>query len=99
MGTRFKGGQITRPRSIDRTRMAAIASLPREGRVQRAVRRCFIASDGAPRCAADLLRWAYPELEHYKRWHRWSVRRAVLRYAVPIGRANTRGRPIIWSIR
>jgi hypothetical protein len=79
--------------------MAAIASLPREGRIHRAVRRCFIAGDGAPRCAADLLRWAYPELDHYKHWHRWSVRRALLRYAVPIARANTRGRPIIWSAR
>jgi hypothetical protein len=52
----------------------------------RQVRRCFIANDGKPRCAADLLRWAYPELDHYKHWHRWSVRRALLRYAVPIGR-------------
>lgn len=32
----------------DRARMLVIAALPREGRVQRAIRRCFIAGNGRP---------------------------------------------------
>jgi hypothetical protein len=44
--------------------MLVIAALPREGRVQRAIRRCFIAGNGRPRSSADFLRWAYPKLDH-----------------------------------
>ena len=76
-----------------------IASRPREGRVMRQVTRCFIAGSGKPRCSVDFLRWAYPELEHFKHWHRWSVRRALLRYAIPIGRGAGPGTPVIWIPR
>jgi hypothetical protein len=69
----------------DRARMLVIAALPREGRVQRAIRRCFIAGNGGPRSSADFLRWAYPKLDHYQGWHRWSVRRALLKCAIPVG--------------
>ena len=63
----------------------------------RQVRRCFIAGNGKPRTMSELVRWAYPGLEHFKHWHRWSVRRALLRYAECIGRSSRGvGRPGIW---
>jgi hypothetical protein len=80
----------------NRQRLLALASLPREGRVVRQVRRCFIARGAQPLCVGDLLPWVYPQLDRFKHWHRWSVRRALLRYAVPIGRSHARGRPVIW---
>jgi hypothetical protein len=76
-----------------------IARLPREGHVQRAVRRCFIAGNGRPRSSADFLRWAFPKLGRYQGWHRWSVKRALLKYAVPIGRGSSQGCPVIWQPR
>ena len=76
--------------------MTVIASLPREGRVMRQVRRCFVARGAKPLCMGDLLHWVYPRITHAQHWHRWSIRRALLRYAVPIGRRDTRGRPVIW---
>ena len=73
-----------------------IASRPREGRIQRQIRRAFIAR-ARPLTMSELLPWAYPKLDHFKHWHRWSVRRALLRYAVPIGRSTKgRGLPGIW---
>jgi hypothetical protein len=44
--------------------------------------------------------WIYPQLDRFKHWHRWSARRALMRYAVPIGRSETgRGLPVIWAPR
>jgi hypothetical protein len=88
-----------RRRPPTRDRMLVIASLPREGRVQRQIRRRLIAANGRPLCSTDFLSWAYPHLERFKRWHRQSCRRALLRYAVPIGRAGGRGTPVIWAPR
>jgi hypothetical protein len=68
-----------RRRSIARARASFIASLQREGRVMRQVRRCFIAGGGKPRSMSELVAWAFPELKRFKHWHRWSVRRALLR--------------------
>jgi hypothetical protein len=65
----------------------------------RQVRRCFVAHNAKPLCVGDLLPWIYPWLDHFEHWHRWSARRALLRYAIPLGRADTRGRPIIWLPR
>jgi len=87
----------TRRSRIDRAREAFNASLPREGRVMRQIRRCFVVADGRPLCVGDLLPRVYPHLDRYKHWHRWSCRRALLRYAVPVGRADAQGRPIIWA--
>jgi hypothetical protein len=88
-----------RTRSRGRAHMIAIAAGPRRGRVQRQVRRCFIAGGGKPRTMNELVRWAYPELERFECWHRWSVRRALLGFAKPIGRSSIgRGAPGIWAI-
>jgi hypothetical protein len=82
-----------------RAYMLAIASGPREGRVMRQVRRAFVANGGKPLRSTDFLAWAYPQLERFKDWHRWSCRRALLHYAVPIGRSRGRGSPVIWAPR
>jgi hypothetical protein len=86
-----------RSRYPDRRWALVIAARPREGRIQRAVRRCFVAGSGKPRCSADFLRWAYPRLDRYQGWQRWSVRRALLKYAIPVGRGSGRGCPVIWA--
>jgi transposase len=67
----------------------------RPGRVMRQVRRCFVAAGAKPLCVGDLLPWIYPRLDRFKHWHRWSARRALLRYAVPLGRSDKRGRPVM----
>src|SRR5262245_24827918 len=88
-----------RHRFTDSTAQSAIASMPREGRVMRQVRRAFVAA-GKPLCIGDVLPWIYPQLDRFKHWHRWSARRALLRYAVPIGHSETgRGLPVIWAPR
>jgi hypothetical protein len=48
----------------------------------------------------ELLEYAYCKLERHECWHRWSVRRALIRLgAVQLGRSPTgRGRPGIWSL-
>lgn len=88
-----------RRRPPDRAQMIALASLPHEGRVMRQVRRAFVASGMEPLCMGDFLAWTYPSLERFKHWHRWSVRRALLRYATPIGRSRKQGCPVIWAPR
>jgi hypothetical protein len=70
--------------------------MPREGRVMRQVRRAFIAAGGEPLCIGDVLPWVYPRVDRFEHWRRWSVRRALLRYAVPIGRSGGSGRPVVW---
>lgn len=97
LGTRTR---TPRQRSIARARQSFVASMPREGRVMRQVRRAFSATDNKPLCIGDVLPWIYPQLDRFKHWHRWSARRALLRYAMPIGRSETRrGLPVIWAIR
>ncbi len=64
------------------------------GRVQRQVRRAFIASAGEPLRIGQLLRWCYPRQARFKRWHRNSVRRAARRFAQPIDR-DSRG--VVWA--
>jgi hypothetical protein len=63
----------------------------------RQVRRCFVAAGGNPRSTSQIMPWVFPELDRFKHWHRWSARRALLRYAVPIGRSCGPGRPVIWQ--
>lgn len=68
-----------------RQQMTVIASQPREGRVMRT----GVWRYGQQNIAAlvgDLLPWIYPWLDHFEHWHRWSARRALLRYAIPLGR-------------
>jgi len=73
-----------RPRPVDRNRMCVIAALPREGKIQRQIRRCFIAHSGQHK-TRDLLNWAFPT-QPRQHWHYWSIYRAAPRYAVRVGR-------------
>jgi hypothetical protein len=87
-----------RPRR-GRARMIVIAALPREGAIARQCRRCFVANDFGPVSSALLRQWAYPG-QPRKHWHHWSIVRSLRRLgAHPIGRANGRGRPVIWAIK
>jgi hypothetical protein len=65
----------------------------------RQVRRRLIAADGLPLCTGEFLAWAYPHVERFKHWHRHNCRRALLRYAMPLGRGEGQGRPVIWAAR
>ena len=65
----------------------------------RQVRRRLIAAAGLPLCTGEFLAWAYPHVERFKHWHRHNCRRALLRYATPIGRSRGRGSPVIWAPR
>jgi hypothetical protein len=92
-------GRYQRARSRGRPKYLVVASDSREGRVRRQIRRCFIAGGGKPRTMTEFLKWAYPRLDHFECWHRWSVRRALLKIAKPIGRSSVgRGAPGIWAI-
>ena len=65
-----------RRRYAARPHMIAIAALRAgHGRIQRQCRRCLIAHNGAA-SIRTLRAWAYPG-EPCKRWHRWSIVRAL----------------------
>jgi hypothetical protein len=81
-----------------REHLRAIASRNRAGRILRAVRRCFIVSQGEPILSADVLLRAYPRLKCFLRGHRRAAWRALVREAEPIARCRFgRGRPYLWA--
>ena len=49
------------------------AGKPRLGRVQRQVRRAFVAAGAQPLTIAELLPFCFPRADSYARWMRWSV--------------------------
>ena len=72
-----------RARSRSRAHMTVIAALPREVRVQRAIRRSFIALE-RPLTSGELCERCFgPIREH---WHFKSIYRAAPRHAVKVGR-------------
>lgn len=85
--------------SIDKALAAFNPSLPRVGRVERQVKRAFIANDFRPLTMSEIWPRVYPGIKRAKHWHRWDVRQALLKIAKPIGRSPTgRGRPGIWAL-
>lgn len=58
------------------------------GRVQRQVRRAFIASGGRPLPTPEVARRCYPRAVKLEHWQRKNVRRALWKFAVPIGRGR-----------
>ena len=68
----------------------------RIGRIQRQVRRAFIASRARPLMIGDLLRHCYPRIAKHKTWHRWNVHRAAGKFAVLLSR-DRRGN--VWGPR
>ena len=68
----------------------------RVGKVQRGVRRAFIASDGAPLLTRDLLKWTCPREDWYPQARYRSLARAATRFAVKLGRC---GKGNLWAPR
>ena len=73
---------------------------PRDGRLLSQIRFAFTLSRGKPLSTTDLLKYCHVA-EHLwgeiRSWHRSNVCRAAEQVAIPVGRASTLGRPIIWQ--
>ncbi len=90
--------QINGATPLARARQVVIAArTPRIGRVQRQIRRAFIAHHYRPLTTIELMRWCYPKVTKFKRWHSYGVRRAAPKFAVAIGRRRCTGYPVIWA--
>jgi hypothetical protein len=57
----------------------------RIGRVQRRIRRAFIASEGRPLLTIDLLEHAYPRVDRYQRWHYKTIYKSAEKAAERVG--------------
>lgn len=78
--------------------MPTIEAERRLGRVFKLIRRCLVAHGGKPVLIGDLLDYCYPGLRAHPHWHRTSIRRALPRYAIMIGRVGCgRGRPGVYA--
>jgi hypothetical protein len=76
-------------------------SEPRAGRVLSAIKFAFFLSGEEPISTSRLVRSCYPVAHIFgevKSWHRSNVIRTARRVAEPIGRASTRGRPLLWRL-
>jgi len=72
---------------------------PRAGRLLNAIQIAFLLSRGEAISTSRLVKSCYPVAHIFgglKSWHRSNVVRAARRVAQPIGRASTRGRPLVW---
>ena len=70
----------------------------RIGRVERAVTRSFIASNGRPVRTADLLARAFARERRFHPKHYRSLYRATLKYAIKLERSERgKGRPWLWG--
>ena len=95
---------VTLPSTSAATRLTRASNSPipaknpfRIGRIQRQIKRTFIANPGRPLTTSELIRCAYPRLKVFETWRYEQVRVAAERFAVRIGVAKTRrGKPILW---
>src|SRR5262249_44988617 len=90
----------TRPRSQNRVDRLPkpLGKTPRIGRIQRAVRRGFIASQGEPLSTSQLVARAYPRLKAFAIWQYAQVREAAGKWCERVGMVNGRkGRAILWA--
>jgi hypothetical protein len=75
----------------------------REGRLVSAIKWAFVMSRDEPLTTGDLLRrcylWEWNSKEGHQQWQRANVRRAAGGLAINVGRAASRGRPIVWAPR
>ena len=84
-----------------RARRRAPFTDAREGRLKRQVRRAFRLYE-RPLTTTELVKHCYCWVlqgEKIKSWHRTNVARVADLLAIPIGRATSQGRPIMWSPR
>jgi hypothetical protein len=64
------------------------------------VRRELIARNGGSATTTDFMKRAFPRLDQYTNWNYRAVRRAALRYALPVARSDRgKGRAVIWVPR
>jgi hypothetical protein len=73
----------------------------RDGRLKSRVRRAFGLFGGKPLTTTELVKQCYwsANFEGIKSWHRTNVTRVANLLAIPMGRATSQGRPIMWSPR
>jgi hypothetical protein len=68
------------------------------GRLQRQIRRAFIAR-GNEASGSDIYRWCKRwQAREFGQWERWSIVRVLRQIAEPIGRADTIGRPAMFQM-
>jgi len=75
---------------------------PRDTHIASMIRYAFEHSDGKPLSTAQLVERIYGwqlrlQRKPLKSYHYLAVRRALRKVAVPIGRASTRGRSVMWK--
>jgi hypothetical protein len=86
----------TMPTRADRNQFPCKNHSFRVGRVQRQIKRAFIASNGQPLTSTELLRWCWPR--ERRRWHYKELMVAASRFARRIGRSQTgSGRAYLWA--
>jgi hypothetical protein len=76
-------------------RLVAMARLPRRSRTQIKIRRLLIIA-GKPLTTIELAKALYRTTKP-RHSQAYSVRRAAVRVARPIGRRRSRGLPILWA--
>jgi hypothetical protein len=74
----------------------------RDTYISSTIRWAFERSNGKPLSTRQLMKKVYGlqllvERRPPKSWHYQNVRRALRKVAVPIGRASTRGRSVLWQ--
>src|SRR5262245_39457541 len=69
------------------------------GRVQKRIRRAYVATGKLVLSTSELMRWTHPRPGGNRHNHRRAIRGAAKRYCVPVGRGSGVGRPILWRLR
>ena len=86
----------------DASPSAAIIDSQWDTYIARTIRYAFESSRGKPLSTGQLVKEIYGlqlrvERKPSKSWHYQNVRRALRKVAIPIGRASTRGRSVLWQ--
>jgi hypothetical protein len=69
------------------------------GRVQKRIRRAYVATGKLVLSTSQLMRWTHPRPGGNKHNHRRAIRGAAERYCERVGRSNGHGRPVLWRLR
>ena len=69
------------------------------GRVQKRIRRAYVATGKLVLSTSELMRWTHPRPGGNRHNHRRAIRGAAERYCVRVGRGSGVGRPIQWRLR
>jgi uncharacterized protein YcgI (DUF1989 family) len=69
------------------------------GRVQKRIRRAYVATGKLVLSTSELMRWTHPRPGGTRHNHRRAIRGAAERYCVRVGRGGGVGRPIRWRMR